>query len=97
MLPDSECVKMMGEILEKMDVGQYQIKINHRKLLDGMFEICGVPADKIRTVSSSIDKLDKTEWVDVKKELVNEKGIPEEVVDKIGQYAKLNGSFFQIF
>lgn len=91
MLPDSECVKMMGEILEKMDVGQYQIKINHRKLLDGMFEICGVPADKIRTVSSSIDKLDKTEWVDVKKELVNEKGIPEDVVDKIGQYAKLNG------
>ena len=59
MLPDSECVKMMGEILEKMDVGQYQIKINHRKLLDGMFEICGVPAEKIRTVSSSIDKLDK--------------------------------------
>ena len=59
MLPDSECVKIMAEILQKMDLGDFQIKINHRRLLDGMFEVCGVPADKIRGVSSSIDKLDK--------------------------------------
>ncbi len=59
MLPDSECVKIMADILEKMDVGEYQIKINHRRLLDGYFEVCGVPTDKIRSVSSSIDKLDK--------------------------------------
>lgn len=59
MLPDSEVIKIMAEILEKMDLGDFQIKINHRKLLDGMFEVCGVPADKIRSVSSSIDKLDK--------------------------------------
>lgn len=91
MIPDSECVKIIADILEKMDIGQYLIKINHRKLLDGMFEICGVPADKIRTVSSSIDKLDKTEWVDVRKELVVEKGIAENVADKIGEYAKLSG------
>ena len=36
MLPDSECVKMISDILKKMDIGDYQIKINHRKLLDGM-------------------------------------------------------------
>ncbi len=59
MLPDSECVKIMAEILQKIDVGEFQIKINHRRLLDGMFEVCGVPQDKIRCVSSSIDKLDK--------------------------------------
>ncbi len=59
MMPDSECIKIMAEILQKMDVGDFQIKINHRKLLDGMFEVCGVPTDKIRCVSSSIDKLDK--------------------------------------
>ena len=52
MLPDSECVKIMAEILEKMDVGDFQIKINHRRLLDGMFEVCGVPVNKIRCVSS---------------------------------------------
>ena len=91
MLPDSECIKIMAEILTKMDVGQFQIKLNHRQLLDGMFEVCGVPTDKIRCVSSSIDKLDKMSWADVKKELITEKGLTDEVADKIGEYAKLNG------
>jgi len=34
-------------------------QINHRKILDGIFEVCGVPADKIRTISSAVDKMDK--------------------------------------
>ena len=33
--------------------------MNHRKILDGMFEVCGVPADKFRAICSSVDKLDK--------------------------------------
>ena len=54
----------MAEILELgdyvgEDVSDFQIKINHEFLLDGMFEVYGVPADKIRCVSSPIDKLDK--------------------------------------
>ncbi len=91
MLPDSECIKIMAEILARMDVGDFQIKLNHRQLLDGMFAICGVPVDKIRCVSSSIDKLDKMSWQDVKSELMTEKGLAEEVADRIGEYAKLNG------
>jgi histidyl-tRNA synthetase len=62
MLPDSECVKIIAEILQRVDVGDFQIKLNHRRLLDGMFEVCGVPQDKIRCVSSSIDKLDKVKY-----------------------------------
>lgn len=37
----------------------YTQQMNHRKLLDGIFAVCGVPADKIRTISSAVDKLDK--------------------------------------
>jgi histidyl-tRNA synthetase len=35
------------------------LQINHRKLLDGIFSVCGTPADKIRPISSAVDKLDK--------------------------------------
>ena len=70
MIPDCECVKIISEILKRMEVGEYQIKINHRKLLDGMFEVCGVPADKIRCVSSSIDKLDKVKTIKKKKKKI---------------------------
>lgn len=59
MLPDAECVKVVSEILSSLNVGEYVIKLNHRQLLDGMFETCGVPADKFRTICSSVDKLDK--------------------------------------
>ena len=30
-------------------------------------------------------------WADVKSELMSDKGLTEEVADKIGEYAKLNG------
>jgi len=37
----------------------YMWQVNHRQLLDGMFEACGVPDDKFRTICSAVDKLDK--------------------------------------
>ena len=91
MLPDSECVKIMAEILRKVDVGEFTIKVNHRRLLDGMFSVCGVPAEKIRCVSSCIDKLDKAEWSEVRGELIADKQIEAAVADRIGVYAKLSG------
>ncbi|KAJ3162258.1 Cytoplasmic and mitochondrial histidine tRNA synthetase [Geranomyces variabilis] len=92
MVPDAEALRVMSEILTALDVGNFTIKINHRKILDGMFEVCGVPADKFRTISSAVDKLDKMSWADVKKEMVGEKGLAEDVADRIGEYVKLKGS-----
>jgi histidyl-tRNA synthetase len=71
MEPDFEVVKVLTELLDQLDIGTYEIKLNHRKLLDGMLEICGVPHEKFRTVCSSIDKLDKQTFEQVKKELVS--------------------------
>lgn len=68
------------------------MKLNHRKLLDGMLEICGVPAEKFRTICSSIDKLDKQSFEQVKTEMVEEKGLSKEVADKIGKYVVKKGA-----
>lgn len=59
MLPDVECVKVTCEILKSLGIGEFQIKLNHRQLLDGLFEMCGVPKDKFKSICSAIDKLDK--------------------------------------
>uniref|UniRef100_A0AAG5DH22 histidine--tRNA ligase n=1 Tax=Anopheles atroparvus TaxID=41427 RepID=A0AAG5DH22_ANOAO len=91
MLPDAECVKVVAEILTELGVGEFVVKLNHRKLLDGMFEACGVPADKFRTACSSVDKLDKTPWDEVRREMIDEKGLDEATVDRIGEYVRLNG------
>ncbi|KAK2849626.1 Cytoplasmic and mitochondrial histidine tRNA synthetase [Arthroderma sp. PD_2] len=66
-------------------------EINHRKILDGVFEVCGVPQDKIRTISSAVDKLDKSPWEDVRKEMVDEKGLEGEVADTIQTYVIRKG------
>jgi len=34
-------------------------QVNHREILEGMFEVCGVPNNKFKTICSAIDKLDK--------------------------------------
>ncbi|CAK1551908.1 unnamed protein product [Leptosia nina] len=92
MIPDAECLKVVTEILDVLDIGKYILKVNHRRLLDGMFEACGVPADQFRSTCSTIDKLDKLPWEEVRTEMINEKGVTPEAADKIGEYVRLNGS-----
>ncbi|KAM7388900.1 hypothetical protein PAMP_022904 [Pampus punctatissimus] len=91
MIPDAECLKIVYEILSELDLGDFRIKVNDRRILDGMFAVCGVPDDKFRTICSTVDKLDKMSWEDVKKEMVNEKGLSEEAADQIGEYVSKQG------
>src|SRR5258706_7494672 len=92
MIPDAEIISLLCDILTRLKVGEFTIKLNHRKILDGIFSTCGVPAEKIRSISSAVDKLDKLPWADVRKEMTEEKGLDGAVADKIGEYVKLKGS-----
>lgn len=67
MIPDAEILCIIVEVFEAFEIG-IAVKLNHRKILDGLFEIAGVPADKIRPTSSAVDKLDKAPWDEVRKE-----------------------------
>uniref|UniRef100_A0A8C7D2C6 histidine--tRNA ligase n=1 Tax=Oncorhynchus kisutch TaxID=8019 RepID=A0A8C7D2C6_ONCKI len=91
MIPDAECLKIVHEILSELELGDFRIKVNDRRILDGMFAVCGVPDDKFRTICSTVDKLDKMSWEDVRSEMVKEKGLSEEAADQIGQYVSLQG------
>ncbi|RVW59226.1 Histidine--tRNA ligase, cytoplasmic [Vitis vinifera] len=67
--PDFEVIKILTELLDELNIGDYEVKLNHRKLLDGMLDICGVPPEKFRTICSSIDKLDKQTFEQIKREM----------------------------
>ncbi|KAG6550028.1 hypothetical protein Mapa_008541 [Marchantia paleacea] len=92
MIPDFEVLKVLTELLDELDIGDYEVKLNHRKFLDGMLEICGVPQSKFRSICSAIDKLDKEPWEKVRKEMVEVKGLTAEVADKIGTLVQQRGS-----
>lgn len=86
MIPDSEVLSVVCEILESLDIGQFTIKLNHRKFLDAMVELAGCEKRKFKSICSSIDKLDKEPWEKVKKELINQKGLTEEMTDKLHRF-----------
>ncbi|RIB03316.1 hypothetical protein C2G38_2288412 [Gigaspora rosea] len=93
MIANSEVVKIMCECLTAFDIGEYIVKINHRKILDGIFQICGVPDASIRPISSAVDKLDKLPWENVKKEMTEEKGLDPNIADRTGNKELLDKLF----
>ena len=61
---DAELLMMLCDALEALGLkrGSYLVKINNRKLLDGVLEVAGVPADDAArrgAVLRAIDKLDR--------------------------------------
>lgn len=93
MLPDAEVLSIGIEVLQQFpELGPVKVKLSHRLLLDAILAICGVPADKFRTTCSAIDKLDKESWESVRREMVDDKGLPEPVADAIQKFVCKVGS-----
>jgi histidyl-tRNA synthetase len=88
MIPETEVVKVVAEILTQLPIGGFNIKLNHRLLLDAIVNISNIKEDLYKTVCSSVDKLDKEEWSEVKKELL-QKGINEEQCNKLWSFVQL--------
>lgn len=84
MIPDAECIKVVTEILDSLQIGDYVIKLNHRCLLDGIFESCGVPSEKFRAICSAVDKLDKVSK------------LPEIQINFSRLFVKLNKTIFLV-
>ncbi|KAI0401601.1 hypothetical protein F4802DRAFT_579719 [Xylaria palmicola] len=96
MIPDAEILRIVNEVFSSLGLAQdVTVKINHRKILDGLFEVAGVPDDKLRTISSAVDKLDKLSREEVKQEMI-EKGLKDEVADEILEWTKYSGDIPKI-
>lgn len=83
-------VMMMDEALTTLGIPDFTIKINNRKILSGIAEVCG-ESDKIIAITVAIDKLDKVGIEGVVKEL-QEKNISSEAIAKIQPLFTMNGS-----
>lgn len=85
MVPDAEALTIMHEVMAKVDVGDFEIRLSHRGLLEGIVSLSGAPEKKFKTICSAIDKLDKEPWSAVAEELL-EKGLEPKTVEKIGKF-----------
>ena len=88
-LCELELVQIVDKVFEKLDV-RVLLKINNRKVLTGLAEICGFP-DKVVDITVAIDKLDKTGLDAVKEELLG-KGLTQAAVDMLEPVLTLSGT-----
>lgn len=91
MLPDADLLSVIIDILSSIGVGEFVVKLNHRKFLDAMISIAGCEKRKFKAICSSIDKLDKESWEDVRDELINMKGLTVEMCDKLEKFVQYKG------
>lgn len=66
MIPDAEVLAIMQEILETLTVDEFLVKVNHRKILEAVVNEAGCNNDLFKAICSSIDKLDKQSWSEVR-------------------------------
>ena len=88
-LCELELVQIVDKVFEKLGV-RVLLKINNRKVLTGLAEICGFP-DKVVDITVAIDKLDKIGLDAVKEEMLS-KGLSPEAVQMLEPVLTLSGS-----
>lgn len=82
MLADAEGISVLADALHAIGLSQAVISINHRKLLEAMARLAGVPASHSGGVFRAIDKLDKIGADGVRAELMKS-GVTDAAADKV--------------
>ncbi len=87
---DLECVSTAVDALRALGLGDFEVRINDRKILDGMVEGLGMDAEGKAKVFRSLDRIDKVGEGGVARELAA-MGIPEEKVAKVLEFTHFRG------
>ena len=82
MTVEVELLSAAADVFLKLGFTDFQIVVNHRKLLNAVLQQAGVPADLQGAALVIIDKADKIGVDGVRQELA-EKGLPEKVADTL--------------
>jgi histidyl-tRNA synthetase len=95
LLYDAQMPAIITEIFEAVNIGDFLIRINNRKILTGFFTSVGIAEDKIKTCISIIDNLEKIGEAKVKQSLAAE-GINTEHTQKIIDFINIKGSVDEV-
>lgn len=87
---EAEVPSIMCEVLNAIGLHEFVIRINNRKLLNGLFEIKGISEHKTEALRI-IDKLEKV-GLDVVIEMLNEQGIPDDVAKDLLEILEFEGT-----
>jgi len=87
---DAEVIAVAIDALIALGLKNIEVRLNNRKILEGMALKIGVPADKVLDVFRAIDKLDKIGLEGVMKEL-SLRGVSREISEKLLEFISITG------
>jgi histidyl-tRNA synthetase len=90
LLNEIEFANMYHDVFTGLGLSEYNLKVNNRKILLGLAELCG-DKNKIFDITVSIDKLEKTGIERVREEFIA-RGLTEENIKQIEAYLQVNGT-----
>lgn len=90
LLYEVDFVQIFDQVLTRLQIPGFTIKINNRKILSGIAEVSG-EADKLIDITVAIDKLDKIGEDGVVEEL-RQKGVSETAIATISPLFTITGS-----
>ncbi len=90
LLCDAEFALIYDDVFKRLGLFDYELRINSRKILSALAKICNA-TDKLITITTAIDKLDKIGIEKVKIELA-EKELTETQIDIIEKYMSISGT-----
>ena len=90
LLNEVELALIYHQVFSQLGIKNYQLRINHRKVLTALAELCG-GAEIMNDIAIGIDKLDKIGLEKVKDEL-KQKGLKENQLGIIEKYLAIGGN-----
>ena len=87
---DAELPAVIYSTFKKLGFDNFTIKINNRKILNGLYESIGQKENSVE-IMRIIDKIDKIGEEAVKQE-IEELGVPSEDIEKIINFIKIDGN-----
>lgn len=91
MLADAEILAIIYEVMTTLGFDQFRIRLNHRKLLNGLVASSG-GSELFGPICVAIDKLDKIGEDGVRKELAS-RGVTEDIIDDLMGWVAIQGDF----
>lgn len=90
LLNELELGLIYHEVFNRLGITGYELRINHRKILTALAEICG-GAEKMNDIAVAIDKLDKIGIEKVKDEL-SQRGLNNNQISIVEKYLSVTGT-----
>ena len=90
LLNEVEFIQIIDSVLTQLAIPSFTIKINNRKILSGIAEVCG-EAHHLIAITVALDKMDKIGSAGVITELES-KGLSQDAIDRISPLFSLKGT-----